>query len=885
MDSLHVSVFTFIVYAQDNNINNNNRIMKLTIKNVALGLALCGLASCANEAPWGGSRGKGGIDLQLTADADVKDALPSVRAGAPELVAPDVADFSIEMRNLDTDQVQTWRTLEEFNAHNQEQGFDVGSYTLTAFYGNENECGFDKPYFKGVADVNVLEGREASVDVTAQLANVMLSVDYTDSFRKYFSDYSVTAHTNGHANVTFGKNETRAGFLTKGSVTLQVALTNPSGKSITLTPAEFPAVARHHYHVTFDVNADPIGGTSLNITFDDSVMKENVTFSLADELYNAEAPVVGSEGFESGQTVEALSGNTSAKPLKFETICKGGIKSAVLKIAQISGDIPFTPSFGTEIDLIQTDESTQHALEQHGIKAPGLFKNPDQMAIVDVTELPKYLPEGTFEITLTVTDNLDRNNETPVVLNLATLPISLDVLGGSADYQYYYSTAQSPTPTVDATVTVTYNGLNPMECITFKNKCQNGGYKDCENVEVKESTETRGFPEKTYIFSIKVCDTENSPLPMEMYFNKEKRADFTLDIIEPVYKLTADPFATYARFKVTTEKSEELANVVKGLYIYKDGSLINNVLRDTDNGILTIEGLAPDTDYTIGYSLTTPTAGLPESNILKIHTESEEQIPNGDFSEVHRTIDLNMQVGGVYRCGAIDYTNWSKVIVDEPVSWSSVNPKTFYQGAKTINSWFTVVSTYVSNGQVIIRSVGYDHNGALPSKTGEFLSSTHYNTNTPTISAKAAGELFIGSYSYDGKDNRVEGISFGSRPSSLSFDCSYSPYQSDRAVANVEVLDVAGKVIASGSRNISSSPMHTEYISLEGYPFGSKAAAIRILFKSSKDDFSVEVPNPNVDDWSGALPVTPYHHNLGDNNYHTFAAGSVLAIDNVKLNY
>ncbi len=131
--------------------------MKLTFKNVALGLALVGLASCANEAPWGnGSRGKGAINLKLTADADVEDALPSVRAGAPELVAPDAADFSIEMRNLDTDQVQTWRTLEEFNSV---EGFDVGTYTLTAYYGNINDCGFYKPYFMGKADVNVLEGR------------------------------------------------------------------------------------------------------------------------------------------------------------------------------------------------------------------------------------------------------------------------------------------------------------------------------------------------------------------------------------------------------------------------------------------------------------------------------------------------------------------------------------------------------------------------------------------------------------------------------------------------------------------------------------------------------------------------------------------------------
>ena len=104
-------------------------------------------------------------------------------------------------------------------------------------------------------------------------------------------------------------------------------------------------------------------------------------------------------------------------------------------------------------------------------------------------------------------------------------------------------------------------------------------------------------------------------------------------------------------------------------------------------------------------------------------------------------------------------------------------------------------------------------------------------------------------------------------------------------VAKAEVLDASGKVIASGERNIYSSSMHTEVISLSEYPFGSKAASIRIQFKSSREEFTLNIPNPNVDSWSGTLPTSPYHHNLGENNYHSYASGSVLTIDYVRLNY
>ncbi|MDE6548401.1 MAG: DUF4493 domain-containing protein, partial [Muribaculaceae bacterium] len=751
--------------------------MKLTLKKAAFGLALFGIASCANEAPWGnGSRGKGGIDLKLTADAEVKDALPSVRAGAPELVAPDVADFSIEMRNLDTDQVQTFRTLEEFN---NQDGFDVGSYTLTAYYGNINDCGFYKPYFKGETTVNVLEGRETSVDVIAQLANVMLSVDYTDAFRDYFRDYSVTAHTEGHANVVFGRSETRAGFLAPGDVTIQISLTNPSGKSVTLTPAQFPAVARHHYHMTFDVNADPIGDATLTIVFDDSTKKENVTFKLSDELYNAEAPIVHAEGFTSETTIEALSGNPAVSPLKFETICKAGIKSAILKIAQVGGTQTWNPSFAKELDLMQADDSEQYKLEENGIKVAGIFKNPEHMAIVDVTNLSRYLPEGTFEITFTVTDNLGRNEENPVKLNLSTLPISLSAVGGSAQY-VYPGVAVTTNPTVDATVMVTYNGLVPEECISFKNQCRSGILKDCEIVEVKESDATRSFTEKTYAFSIKVCDVETSPLPMEMWFNGSKYSEFTIEVIEPEYTLIPDVFATFARFKVVTDDTEKtnISNITNGLTLYKNGTAIVELERDSINGILTISGLEPDNEYSIGHSLTTRPAGIPESHVLKVHTEAADQIPNSDFSQTERTINwTNITAGGQYKYGATNMWNHSSIEVDTPKGWATLNSLTCWEGAEPRNTWFCVPSTKMEGNSVLIRTVAYDHNGKLPALDDHGLAVlAKYSRNKPaSFAGKSSGELFLGSYAFNGSASRIDGIDFSSRPESLTFKYSYEP--------------------------------------------------------------------------------------------------------------
>lgn len=62
--------------------------MKISNQAILLSLLALGLGACSEDNPWGSQRGKGSIDLKLSASADVKDAIPVLRSGAPELMAP-----------------------------------------------------------------------------------------------------------------------------------------------------------------------------------------------------------------------------------------------------------------------------------------------------------------------------------------------------------------------------------------------------------------------------------------------------------------------------------------------------------------------------------------------------------------------------------------------------------------------------------------------------------------------------------------------------------------------------------------------------------------------------------------------------------------------------
>lgn len=857
--------------------------MKIRNQAILLSLVALGLGACSEDNPWASQRGKGGIDLKLSASADVKDAIPLVRSGAPELVAPDAANFAIELRNMETDMAQTWQTLEDFNA---EGSFDVGVYTLTAFYGNEHECGFDKPYFKGEATVNVFEGRETAVEVTAELANSMLSIDYTDEFKAYFADYSVTAHTAGESMVNFSSNETRAGFVTPGEVVLELALVKPGGESTRINASTFPAVARHHYHVTFNVNADPVGGAAIVITFDDSLTQEDVTISLTDELFTSEGPMLTPNGFTPGEMVEVLSGNMSETPLKFEAICKGGIKSAVLTVA---ADGSYTPPFGREVQLVGANEALQAQLEQNGVKVAGIFKNPAEMAVVDVTSLSRYLPEGNYQVSLRVTDKLDRVSE-PVTLALTTRPVVLNFIEGSAIYSYPGNEITDQ-KTVEATVKVSYNGINPQSNISFQNKCRTGVYKNCELVSVEESTRTRAFEEKTYIFHIRLCDAETSPMPMRMLFHDQQWGeDFTINVIEPKFTIEADPFATYARFRVVAENSAQTATIANGLTIYRNDQAVakERLKVDAESGILTLIDLASDQDYKIAYSLTNKVNGVPAENTFMMHTEAAAQIPNRAFTETERTINQSgVNAGGEYRykAGLIGGTmqNKSSIVVDTPVGWATLNPLTCWFGASNVNTWFCVPSTLMSGTSVLIRTVAYDHAGVSPALDDHKANiRPKYSRNKPaSFASKASGELFLGTYSFDGTESRTDGIAFTSRPSSVTLDYSYTPVAGEVGELTVALVGADGTVLSRTSADITSSST-TMTVQLPAYPFGIKAAGIRLSVKSSKEVIDVPVPSDIQD-------VTEQYNLDGQtipaNQYKSLCVGSQLLLKSVNLNY
>jgi hypothetical protein len=119
----------------------------------------------------------------------------------------------------------------------------------------------------------------------------------------------------------------------------------------------------------------------------------------------------------------------------------------------------------------------------------------------------------------------------------------------------------------------------------------------------------------------------------------------------------------------------------------------------------------------------------------------------------------------------------------------------------------------------------------------------------------------------------------------MSFDCSYTPVSGEKGEAYISLLDASGATIATQSLEISASTsMSSHTVALPQYPFGKKAAKLILGFRSTKGStIGVNIPSGSALNEGGGLSID---YMVGTaNGYKAVATGSVLTIDNVKLNY
>lgn len=814
---------------------------------------LCGISSCSsevNDPSIGQDEGK--LRIALKADGQTLDA--SVRSATADYT-PEAGDFALTILRKG-EVVSEW---EKFSQYPDEASFRAGNYTLEASYGKLETEGFEKPYFLGTADFTVRGGETSQVEVTCRLENTLVSVLYTEAFKKYFSAYTAKVNSEGHAPVLYTAEESRAAYFMPGKITLNLEVTKrETGTTAQLLAATIDeALPRHHYRITCDVNT---GSQTLTVSFDDATEVEPVEINVSEEVLLSDPPFCVAHGFTPDEPLVLTEGRVMDTPISIYMNARGGLSQVLLK--SISPALT-AQGWPAEMDLAHPTAEQETLLTQFGVKTVGLDSRMDQIATVDLTQLLSFIPydetkteNDRFE--LTVVDRNHRRNDTPLQLQVKVISNGFAIEGpepmsiGSNTFLFKMHLNGDP---LQATATYSTNGVDqPL------------------TLEVMSSEGSIYTLRATMLSSL----TQESTLKVTI---GSKTLSAPIKMLAPLFEVKAltvgDVWATHATLTVIGENEGTTA------YLRDKNITIEYAPVGTEDWVkpaqqrhgdqIVISGLPEDAEkensYIIRATATLSGEQVAAKSTSEITTERALQLPGGNLDEWSEEATRKLAKG---KWNLLNKTTYVSYIPANGL-WGTSNKKTFsYGNDYAINSYPSVVTAAHGDGvAAVIRSIGWKKG------TGNDYWSSCENYSS--------GRLFIGSsdFEVDSKqDNYQYGMEFTSRPSSISFDLKYDSYNNDQYKVWAVVEHREGEAVTQLARQEITGGAEADYtrvtLNLGSYTDANKKAThFYIVFASSylcNDDHATE---------SEAMKNSSLLHVIDD----SYWGGSTLWIDNIQLNY
>lgn len=837
---------------------NKNYLMLLAL--VALGLSAC---RSDERTPSGG----GYLAVRVAADNEVVSATSRAEGDG----IPDVGDFSLSIAKENGELVSKWDKFSDYDT--EATVVPVGTYTVSASYGDATTEGFDGLSYAGSTTANVAEGETTDVTIDCTINKARVSISYTDAFKSYFTSYSAYVSSSRGNKIDYTADETRAAYFTPGNLDVYLNVTRPGvSGSVALKVKTLAAEVKHEYRLTMDVDA---GTSTLNIIFnDDPESTQNVEFNISDAALNAPAPTIVAHGFTSGEAMEVVEGGSVEGTLQAYLNAPSGLAGCELVTSSAALKAQGWPE---KVDLMALSAEDQQKLTELGLVMKGLGSTHDKIATVEFQNVVPYLyctGDGNEEhsFTLTATDVYGKTTETPLVLNVTsrnngfavTLPESVP----------YGSNTMSFTMNLEgdaSKVKFYYYNLGAFQLFTS------------ENVSISSEGTTHTV---TLTYPDPLIDTESDVKFKAEYGSKTIEKTFKVEDPELTLSLKngdVDVWATKAYVKVEASAKSRASRTISSSTVeiqYKDGEVWKvwpNQSYDSEKGLFLLTGMgegATDTNgvaYTLRAAYKRSGEVVTYSGELPITTEAKTQIPNSGFDDWYTDSKEQWSVGLFKNIKWFFYYPFQQG--DEGHWWSTNNERA--------QAW-TVAPVYVTTCPAVIYT--YD------TRTGEGKAAEihtsgsggeYASTSTSMYPESAfAGSIFIGSYSWSDKsEHKSLGHSFNTRPLGLSFWYKYKPYKTDAFKVLVEVKS-GETVIAAGEyvpEAYSSEDLEYQQhtISLEYTNSLLKATSISVQFLSTnKTSFTENDLQKN-----GTLTLTDCADSW---NAHF---GSFLKIDDVELIY
>lgn len=245
--------------------------MKLTNIMIGLFLGVGLISSCQSEI----DEAKGYGYLQLSSVDVNKSVTTRADITESEAIAVDILDES----NAVIQHADDWRNLDDVLLR-------VATYTIKAYSADKvvETQGFDAlPYYEGQSSVLIEANKAKSVKVACKLAQTMVSVSCSETFKSTFAGYTCYIEGADALSIPFIEGEERAAYVKAGQpLTVKVDFGNGKSFSQEITSK---AEAAYHYKVNLDITE---GNAGFDISVDQTIHQYDVTVKVPTKQESAD---------------------------------------------------------------------------------------------------------------------------------------------------------------------------------------------------------------------------------------------------------------------------------------------------------------------------------------------------------------------------------------------------------------------------------------------------------------------------------------------------------------------------------------------------------------------------------------------------------------------
>ena len=403
---------------------------------ILLLLFACGISSCQKETLEALNGDEGYISLKINDDI-VPITVPGVK-GAEALVPVYTIDI-IDSKGA------TAATYPDHTELPDKIKVKAGTYTVRATSGKDTDAEFDSPYYKGETSVKVEAGADNPASITCTLANVKVSVSYTDVIKENFTSYIVTVSNDQNGTLIFDENEAQAGFFKcSGTLTWRINLINKNGTPFNMVKTIREVQPREHYKLVFNAdlsgNTDD-GGSDPDISVDESLNEQEHNIDII--LNKKPKPLFSATGFTFGEPLMLALGE--AVPCAVDIVSQAKINAVT-----ITHNSQYLQSIGvpSSFDLTALDPMTASTVKTAGISWSDPIADAGE-ARIDLERLTGLLPVGEYKFGISVQDHQDqvvkKEIQMSVVSELAEVKaVSVNEWAKFADVSSEWTTPNRP---------------------------------------------------------------------------------------------------------------------------------------------------------------------------------------------------------------------------------------------------------------------------------------------------------------------------------------------------------------------------------------------------------------------------------------------------------